>query len=254
MLKPHKTQCWLNSRERNTETFDDDVRELCELYSQANNFLKKGIHLESVDEKSGIQAIERPEPNKPLRSGDIEKYEHEYIRHGTQTLIASLDVLTGKVEGILSDSRGNIDFLNFIKNRVLTDSKGEWIFVIDQLNTHKSIQLVEWVAKEINYQGDLGKSGDGCRNGKGILRSMKSRAEFLSKKTHRIRFVYTPKHCSWMNQIEIWFSIISKMLLKRLNSISIEFLKSSIINFISYYNIRLAKPFKWTYKGKVLQM
>lgn len=203
--------------------------------------------MESVDEKSGIQAIERPESNKLMRPGMVEKYEHEYIRHGTQNLIASLDVATGIVSGELLDKRGNEDFFNFIKKRVATDPQSQWVFIADQLNTHKSTELVKWIAEECGIKDDLG-----VERKWGIIESMKTRAKFLSDETHRIRFIYTPKHCSWMNQIEIWFSIISKKLLKRLNCASINDLKEEVMGFISFFN-KTAKPFKWTYEGKVLQ-
>lgn len=241
-------QCWLNSRERNSETFDDEIQKICDIYKRARSLQKVGVHLECVDEKSGIQAIERPEPNKLMRPGDVEKCEHEYIRHGTQNLMASMEVASGAVTGQLLDTRGNKDFLYFIKNRVLTDPQGQWIFIADQLNTHKSVGLVEWVAQECGIKEDLG-----VEKKRGIIQSMKSRAKFLSDETHRIRFIYTPKHCSWMNQIEIWFSILSKKLLKRLSCISIEYLKNRVTEFISFFNKKMAKPFKWTYEGKVLQ-
>ncbi len=182
-----------------------------------------------------------------MRPGDLEKYEHEYIRHGTQNLMASLDVASGMVSGELLDNRGNEDFLNFIKKRIATDSQGQWIFIADQLNTHKSTELVKWIAEECGIKDDLG-----VERKRGIIESMKTRAKFLSDETHRIRFIYTPKHCSWMNQIEIWFSIISKKLLKRLNCSSINDLKNRIMSFISFFN-ETAKPFKWTYEGRVLQ-
>lgn len=242
-------QCWLNSKERNSETFDDEVKTVCELYKNANTLQEAGVHLECIDEKSGIQAIERPEPNKLMRSGDVEKCEHEYIRHGTQNLMAGMDVASGRVVGELLDFRGNEDFLNFIKKRVSTDPQGQWIFIVDQLNTHKSSDLVKWIALECGIKEDLG-----VERKRGIIQSMKTRAAFLSNETHRIRFQYTPKHCSWMNQIEIWFSIISKKLLKRLNCNSIDDLKNRVMDFISFFNDRMAKPFKWTYAGKILQV
>ncbi len=124
-------QCWLNSKERNSETFESEVKVICQLYKNAKDLQEKGVQLECIDEKSGIQAIERPEPNKPMRPGDIEKCEHEYIRHGTQNLMASMNVSTGHVTGKLMDFRGNMDFLNFVKNRVATNPKGHWIFVVD---------------------------------------------------------------------------------------------------------------------------
>lgn len=203
------------------------------------------VHLECVDEKSGIQAIERPEPNMAVRSGDIEKCEHEYVRHGTQNLMGSFEVATGKVYGELLDTRANEDFLNFIKNRVSNDPQGEWVFIVDQLNTHKSAELTKWIAQQCNIEIDLG-----VKKKRGVIKSMKTRAAFLSDETHRIRFLYTPKHCSWMNQIEIWFSIISKRLLKRLNCCSINDLKKRVLEFISFFNETMARPFKWTYEGK----
>lgn len=139
-------------------------------------------------------------------------------------------------------------FLILFKKRVSIDPEGQWIFIVDQLNTHKSSELVRWVAQECKIEKDLG-----VERKRGILESMKTRAKFLSNENHRIRFVYTPKHCSWMNQIEIWFSIISKKLLKRLNSNSLDDLKNKVMDFIGYFNDKMAKPFKWTYAGKPLQ-
>lgn len=184
-----------------------------------------------------------------MRSGDVEKCEHEYIRHGTQNLMAGIDVASGRVVGELLDTRGNEDFLNFIIKRVSTDPQSQWIFIVDQLNTHKSSDLVKWVAQECAIKEDLG-----VERKRGTIQSMETRAAFLSDETHRIRFIYTPKHCSWMNQIEIWFSIISRKLLKRLNCNSIKDLKNRVMEFISFYNETMAKPFKWTYEGKILQV
>ncbi len=212
---------------------------------------QKGIRIISIDEKTGIQAIERAELSLPMRSNSPEKKEHEYIRHGTQCLIANLEVGTGKIIApMVSSNRKNNDFLSNIKNLIASDTSSEWILIADQLNTHKSEELVRFVAQEINFEGDLGKTGF---RGSGILKSMNSRMNFLENKNHRIRFQFTPKHCSWMNQVEIWFSGFSKRYIKRADHSSLDKLKEGILHYIEYFNNNYAKPFKWTYNGKVLQ-
>lgn len=139
--------------------------------------------------------------------------------------------------------------VNHIAQTVATDAAGARIFVTDQLNTHQSAGLVEWVARQIGDTQDLGE-----KEKRGILHSMATRAAYLSDPTHRIHFVYTPKHCSWLNQIELWFSILVPRLLKRGSFASKEELRTRILAFIEYFNATLAKPFKWTYKGRPLQV
>ena len=250
-LQPHRSRYWLNSRTRNSKDYEERIKEICILYRGAIEMHKKGVHVVSIDEKSGIQAIERAEPNLPMRQRSPEKIEHEYTRYGTQCLIANLEVGTGKIIApMVSETRKNNDFLCNIKNLVALDPSAEWVFILDQLNTHKSEELVKFIVQEINFEGDLGKAG---YHGSGILKSMNSRMEFLERKTHRIRFQFTPKHCSWMNQIEIWFSGFSKRYVKRANNSSLDKLREGILHYIEYFNCNYAKPFNWTYKGKVLQ-
>jgi len=149
----------------------------------------------------------------------------------------------------VQDTRTETDFLQHIQQTVASDPKGKWIFIADQLNTHKSASLVEWIAKECEVKDELGKKGK-----TGILKDMATRAEFLQNVDHRIHFIFTPKHCSWLNQVEIWFGILSRRLLKRGQFQSTEELKERILKFIAFFNETLAKPFRWTYIGKPLMV
>ena len=155
---------------------------------------------------------------------------------------------TGKVIcPTLGDTRTEQDFVEHIRTTVTTDPEGTWVFVADQLNTHKSATLATCIADLCGINDDLGEKGKF-----GILKDMASRAEFLQDPEHRIRFIYTPKHCSWLNQIEIWFGILSRRLLKRGSFPSIGAMNQRILAFIAFFNETLAKPFRWTYIGKPL--
>lgn len=225
----------------------EGINDICTLYGQAPALAAAGTHLISTDEMTGIQALERP-PSKPMRTGDGERVEFEYTRHGTQCLLANFDVVSGQVVApTVSDTRTEADFVAHLQQTVALAPEAPWIFVVDQLNTHTSESLVRWVADACGVAADLGIKGK-----TGILHSMESRAAFLRDPTHRIRLVYTPKHASWLNQIEIWFSILVRRLLKRGNFCSQQHLKERILAFIEYFNTTLAKPFRWTYQGKVL--
>ena len=222
---------------------------MCDLYEAAPELHKAGVHLMSSDEKTGIQALERKHPDKPMQPGRVTLREHEYIRHGTQALIANLEVATGQcVAPSLGDTRKEKDFVAHIEQTVAQDPQGIWIFIVDQLNTHKSESLVRFVAHRVGIEDDLGIKGK-----KGILKSQATRAAFLQDEAHRIRFVYTPTHTSWLNQIEIWFSILVRRLLKRGSFSSVNELCERILAFIDYFNKTMAKPFKWTYAGRPLQ-
>jgi transposase len=185
----------------------------------------------------------------PLAPGKVERREFEYIRHGTLSFVVSRDVVSGRVIApSAGPTRTEADFLAHVQGVVATDAAATaWHFVVDNLATHRSESLVRWVASESHLDIDLGKKGKS-----GILHNCASRAAFLSDRSHTIVFHYTPKHCSWLNQVEIWLSILVRKLLKRGSFISVDDLKAKVLAFIAYYNRTMAKPFKWTYQGKPL--
>jgi len=198
---------------------------------------------------TGVQALERIANKRAMKQGYVEKIEYEYTRHGTQCLFGGLDVATGEVFGECRYHRKELDFLGFIK-RLENHHLGykQLRIVADNLNTHQSASLVEYVAKVSGYDGDLGVKGKS-----GILKSQQSRVVFLNNRDHKITFFYTPKHASWMNQIETWFGIISRKVIKRGSFDSVECLKKKMLNFIDYFNETMARPYDWTYAKGVLK-
>ena len=225
------------------------MEKLCATYLNAPGLAAEGAHIISTDEKTGMQALERLHQTKPVRPGLVERVEFEYIRHGALSLIANFDVVTGKVVSpSIGPTRTEVDFVAHIAQTIETDPQASWVFVTDQLDTHKSAGLVELVARRCGIRDDLGRKGK-----TGILKSQKTRRAFLEDAAHRIRFVYTPRHCSWLNQVEIWFSILARRLLKRSSFTSLDDLRQRVMAFIEYFNTILSKPFRWTYTGRPLQ-
>jgi transposase len=248
-LQPHRSRHWLNTKEKDPVLFQTQVHIVCACYLDAPTlYSQHDTHTICTDEMTGIQALERIAATMTMKPGRVERREFEYKRHGTVTLIGNFHVVTGElIAPTLGPTRKEEDFVRHIEQTIKLDPEAGYVFVADNLNIHQSAGLVERVAELCGIEEDLGKKGQ-----RGVLKSMKSRQEFLSDLSHRIRFVYTPKHSSWLNQIEIVFGMIMRKVIRRGNFKSVDDLRSKLLAFVEYFNNVFAKPFKWTYTGRPL--
>lgn len=248
-LQPHKSRYWLNTTETDPVRFQEQVEAVCDTYLRAPVLERtRGTHTVCVDEMTGIQALERIAPTKAMIAGKPARIEFEYTRHGTLTLIGSFRVTTGElIAPTIGPTRTEADFASHIEQTMATDPGASWVFVADNLNIHCSETLVLVVAEACAIEAPLGKKGV-----RGILRSVASRQAFLSEASHRVRFVYTPKHSSWLNQIEVVFGVIMRKVVRRGSFTSVKDLRDKLVNFIDYFNRVFAHPFRWTYTGRPL--
>jgi transposase len=219
---------------------------ICQLIVETIKGVNPQRHLVSIDEKTGIQALSRKESYAPLSKGGHKRREFEYQRNGTTCLIAAFDVGEGEIKyAWLNPTRTEADFVEFIDQTIKKyPEEDEIILMADHLNTHLSESLVRLIAKKINYTDDLGIKGK-C----GILKNMETRCCFLENTEHPIRFLFTPKHCSWLNPIENWFAKLQRQLLTHGNFESVKILNQNITDYIQYFNRCLVKPMKWKFKG-----
>lgn len=229
------------------ERREEKIVEGCQVYAKAAERAKQGERTISMDELTGVQALERKHPDMPMLPGHVLRREFEYIRHGTLSWFINFDVVTGHViEPSWGTTRNEEDALAHLQRLIASGPHvTKWHLMLDNLNIHQSEALVRWVAE----QEDIAQETLGIKGKSGILRSMESRAAFLHDPAHQVVFYYTPKHASWMNQVEIWLSILVRKLLKRGNFSSLNDLRDHILAFIVYYNRTMAKPIKWTYTG-----
>jgi hypothetical protein len=247
-LQPHRSKYWLNTKEKDPEVFQQQVEIVCQTYVQAPQlYFQENTHTVSVDEMPGIQALERIAKTIPMQPGRPVRIEYEYQRHGTLCLFGNWDVVLGQmIAPTIRETRTDEDFAWHIHHSVQTDSEAGWVFVVDNLNTHCSEALVRYVARlEGMDETTLGQKGK-----TGILTSMATRRAFLSDCCHRVRFVYLPKHSSWLNQIEVIFGIVGRRVVRRGNFSSLAALKERLLLFIDYFNRTFARPFRWTYTGR----
>ena len=211
-IKPHKVTGWLNRRE--DPEFWDRVREVCGLYlSPPQNAL-----VVSVDEKTGVQAKERRAPTSPAGPGRLPRQEFEYKRHGTASLMAALEVHTGHVLARDIEHNNSVTFIEFLEELDRTVAPGLDIhLVLDNGSSHTSKATRQWITDHPRFSAH-----------------------------------YTPKHASWVNQVELFFSILTRKVIKRGSFSSRDDLVSKIMRYITDYN-ETAKPFVWTYAADPIE-
>ena len=246
-IKPWKIRYYLHSKEKyeDYEEYSAKIKAINELYGEAAKLLNDNVLIYCTDEMTGIQALERAAPNKKVVPGMCAKEEFNYIRHGTTSLIGFFCVQTGRVMNpYLKSTRTADDFVEAIAAVIDKNPEKEHAFVLDNLNIHKSVALVQYVARKINYTGSLG-----VEKKTGILKNKETRTAFLCDTSHPIRFYFVPIHCSWMNQIEIWFGILNRQLIRHNSFRSVEELEMLIREYITQYNELFAHPYNWTYNN-----
>ena len=213
-VRPHRVRMWLHSP---APEFRAKVNRICELYHSP----PAGSVVLCIDEKTGMQAIERKHQDRDPRPGRTRRREFEYIRHGTQSLIAAFEVGTGKVNGVCGDSRTGDDLEAFMEELAARYPDTDVHVIWDNLNIHKAMRK-RWDPFNERHGG-------------------------------RFHFHFTPLHASWVNQIELWFGILGKRRLKNASFRSAMGLRNAVVGYIAQWNEHDARPFRWTFEGYPLQ-
>ncbi|MGH7866602.1 MAG: IS630 family transposase [Candidatus Dormibacteraceae bacterium] len=250
-LKPHKSVYWLNSHDPD---FDRKAQDICQLYRQAPQLLQQGRLVLSADEKTGMQILGRKYPTQlpqpalldaaghPIRRGQPAKQEFEYIRLGTRCLLTTFCVPTGEVVWNLSQTRTSLDWVAHLKQvRKHFPNQNGYDWVVDNLNTHWSLEVCRSVGQWCDIPVEESKLQTGAQ-----------RRAFLSDPSHAHVFHFTPIHGSWLNQVELFFSVFARRFLKRAEFASVEEFEERLRRWLADYNSRHAHPYRWTYTGEPL--
>jgi DDE superfamily endonuclease len=238
-LKPHRGTQWLHSDD---PEFEAKTLHSAQLYLDAPRWYQHGERVLGVDEKTSIQALERTYPGRPMAAGRPERREFEYLRHGTRCWIASLLVPTGQILGDVSARRASRDFCRHLRHTAeqFPDAR-RFHWGMDHLNTPGNLALCRCIARLSGVPFEPKK-----------LRTGAQRRAFLTDPEHKQVIHYTPKPGSWLNQIELGFGVWQRRVIRRGNFRSKADLTRKILDYIVYYNLHLAHPYRWTYTGQPL--
>jgi transposase len=238
-LKPHKSAYWMNSHDPD---FGAIAKELCQLYLDAERLWQLGELVLSTDEMTGILVRKRKYPTKPIRPGLPRRREHEYLRLGMRQLSATFCVPTGQVAYDLSLTHNSLDLCAHMRHTVEEMPKAErYHWVMDNNRTHSTMAVCALIAELSGLTLDERK-----------LKTGKARREWLRNPEHKHVFHFTPVHGSWLNQVEIWFSVLRRRLLRRDDFASMEHFLQRFQQWMTYYNREKAHPYRWTYTGTPL--